>query len=240
MLNSIFLNNQDGILTGDGTAPEQQQLAVSISNSLFANNGGPDGLEHAIYIFGQSLNVSGSTFCGTVVGHDIKSRTAVTTVSNSFLYDGAAPAGQPLCSAGSTSYAVDVPTGGALTLTNDLLVQGDQTENFAMVSFGEEGLLYAVNSLIASDDVFTSSVPGRGIQELAALGPACLAPVQLSNTSFSANLTPVVPAGCSTTISTPPAPVLLDEPGNLGLYMAALLLAAGLWCKRRVPKPVRR
>src|SRR5665213_674144 len=73
VLNSIFLNNQDGILTGDGSPTELQKLVVSISNSMFVNNGAADGSEHAIYIFGQSLDVTDSTFCGTVEGHDIKS-----------------------------------------------------------------------------------------------------------------------------------------------------------------------
>ncbi len=230
--NSIFLNNQDGILTGTGAPPDQEQLAVTISNSLFANNGAPDGSEHALYIFGHSLDVSGSTFCGTIGGHDIKSRAAITTITDSFLYDGAIAPGQPLCGAGSTSYAVDAPNGGQLTLTNNLLVQGDQTQNSAMVSYGEEGLLYANNSLIASGDIFSSTINGRGIQEFSGSTPTCVTPVQLSNTSFSANLVPVTPAGC---VSVSP-PVQLDEPDNLAMMLASLLFAISLARWRRAPK----
>ena len=229
--NSIFLNNQDGILTGSGVAPDQEQLAISIVNSLFSNNGAPDGIEHALYAYGQSLSVSGSTFCGTIGGHDIKSRAAVTTITGSFLYDGAAAPGQPLCGAGSASYAVDAPNGGQLTLTDNLLVQDDQTQNFAMVSYGEEGLLYANNSLIASGDTFTSTVSGRGIQEFSGGTPSCVTPVQLSNTSFSANLIPVTPDGCFSNSS-----VQLDEPDNLAMVMASLLFVISLRYRRRVIK----
>jgi hypothetical protein len=235
ILNSIFLNNQEGILAGTGGPAPQEQLAVSIVNSLFANNGAPNGFEHGIYIFAHSLNVGGSTFCGTVGGHDIKSRAANTTVSNSFLYDGAAPASQPLCSAGSTSYAIDAPNGGQLTITNDTLVQGSNSPNVGMVSYGEEGMLFAANSLLASGDAFDSTVNGRGIQELSRGRPACLVPVQLVNTSFSANLVPVTPPGCLATST----PVPLDEPENLTNLMAPLLVMTFLFARRRARAQVR-
>jgi hypothetical protein len=177
---------------------------------------GADGLEHGIYIFAQSLQVSGSTFCGTISGHDIKSRASVTSITDNFLYDGLAPSGQPLCTAGSASYAVDVPNGGQLTIANTLIAQGDQTQNSAMVSYGEDGLLFANNSALLTGDTFLSTVGGRGVQELAGTTPTCLVPVQLSGTTFSANLTPVSPAGCETAL------VPVDEPHNLSVFVAAL------------------
>jgi hypothetical protein len=242
VLNSTFLHNQDGILTGNGLPAQQQQLVVSIANSLFANNGGANGMEHGIYIFGHSLNISGSTFCGTKGGHDVKSRTAITTISNSSLYDGLAPSSQPLCSAGTSSYAVDAPNGGLLTLTGDLLSQGSGSPNRAIVSYGEEGLRYTNNAFTVSGDFFKSTISGRAIQELANGTPTCLVPVQLSNTTFSSNLQPVVPAGCS---FSPPAlqmsrtleaSLAVDEPKDVGLFIvtvASLLMLSRRHRSRR-------
>src|SRR5579872_5813205 len=247
VLNSTFLHNQDGILTGDGLPAQQQQLVVSITDSLFANNGSANGQEHGIYILGHSLDISGSTFCGTIGGHDVKSRTAITTVSNSNLYDGLAPSSQPLCSAGSTSYAVDAPNGGSLTLTNDLLSQGSNSPNTAIVSYGEGGLLYTNNAFIASGDFFKSTISGRAIQELASGTPTCLTPVQFSNTTFSSNLKPIVPAGCSTTTSLAVATAFsdpralevsrtVDEPENLGLFIVAVSSLLMLSRRHRSPR----
>lgn len=229
VLNSTFLHNQNGILTGNGLPIQQQQLVVKITNSLFANNGGANGMEHGLYISGHSLDISGSTFCGTIGGHDIKSRTAITTVSSSNLYDGLAPSSQPLCSAGSTSYAVDAPNGGLLTLANDLLSQGSNSPNKAIVSYGEEGLRYTNNAVVASGDFFKSTISGRAIQELALGTPTCLTPVQFSSTTFSSNLTPITPAGCSSTFSSPAvsrvleASLTVDEPKDLALFIVAVL-----------------
>ena len=246
VLNSTFLHNQDGILTGNGLPAQQQQLVVSITNSLFANNGGANGNEHGIYILGHSLDISGSTFCGTIGGHDVKSRTAITTVRNSNLYDGLAPSSQPLCSAGSTSYAVDAPNGGMLTLAGDLLSQGSKSPNSAIVSYGEEGLLYTNNAFVASGDFFKSTISGRAIQELARGTPTCLAPVQLSSTTFSSNLKPVVPSGCSSTFSLAAAEVprlveaslTVDEPEGLGLFMVAVSSLLMLSRRNRSPRVV--
>ena len=229
VLNSTFLHNQNGILTGNGLPIQQQQLVVKITNSLFANNGGANGMEHGLYISGHSVDISGSTFCGTIGGHDIKSRTAITTVSSSNLYDGLAPSSQPLCSAGSTSYAVDAPNGGLLTLANDLLSQGSNSPNKAIVSYGEEGLRYTNNAVVASGDFFKSTISGRAIQELALGTPTCLTPVQFSSTTFSSNLTPITPAGCSSTFSSPAvsrvleASLTVDEPKDLALFIVAVL-----------------
>ena len=240
VLNSTFLNNQNGILTGNGLAAPKQQLAVSITNSLFANNGAANGYEHGIYIFGHSLDIAGSTFCGTIGGHDIKSRTAITAISNSNLYDGFDPSNQPLCTAGSTSYAVDVPNGGVLTLASDLLMQGSTSKNPAMVSYGEEGMLYTDNRIMVSGGVFNSTITGRGIQELKSGTATCLVPVELSNTSFSSNLKPINPAGCTPvarrTLAFAAAAVAVDEPKGLGLFLASLLslMAWSVWRRARV------
>jgi len=217
VFDSTFLSNQDGILTGHGGA-NPEQLKVSISDSLFANNGTSSGQQHGIYIFGASLQVSNSVFCGTTVGHDIKSRAAVTTVTGSTLYDAAADPNDPVCHVGSTSYAVDLPNGGAVSLSNDQFVQGAATQNSTIVAYGEEGDLHSTNSLTVSDDSFVSSVAGYGIWD-----PNCPTPVQVTNTTFSSSLTPVLPATCVAS-----GPTAVDEPASA--WIGAVRNAVGiLW-----------
>ena len=219
VVDSIFSGNQEGILTGDGSPAQDALLDVSISGSIFANNGNSDGFEHGIYIFGQSLTVTDSTFCGTIGGHDIKSRTATTTISDTALYDGAADPNFAACNIGSSSYAVDAPNGGALTLNNDLLAQGTGSPNTAIVSYGEEGLLFANNSFVVSSDTFTSSISGTGIQELSDGSATCLVPVQLSSTTFDSNLVPINPANCVVNV----APQPVNEPSTGWVSCAAFL-----------------
>jgi hypothetical protein len=223
--NSTFLNNQNGILTGSGAAIQDETLLIAVTNSLFANNG-RSGQEHGIYAFGGGLTVSGSTFCGTILGHDIKSRTAVTTVTNSTFYDGAAAA-LAICNVGSASYSIDSPNGGQLSVGGDDFVQGAAGDNPAIISYGEEGLLYGSNSINVNDSTFASTVSGTGIQELSRSGtPTCVAPVQLSNTTFSSTLTPVVPVGCSSAAPTDPVPV--EEPSTTWTLLSVLLGGAFL------------
>ncbi len=233
--NSTFLNNQNGILTGFGAPLAEELLMVSISDSLFANNGTSSGLTHGIYIFGQSLGVSNSTFCGTVAGHDIKSRTATTTITGSSFYDGIAGTNS-LCEVGSASYSIDLPNGGEGTLNNNEFFQGAAGENFAIVSYGEEGLAFADNSLLVGGNNFNSTINGRGIQELAGGRPACLVPVQLSNNTFSATLTPVVPENCVASPGPDPDPQPVNEPATIWIICAALLGFLIRRQKKQVPR----
>jgi hypothetical protein len=178
--NSRFIGNQEGILTGGSGGQEH----VQVLGSQFINNGNPDPavFQHALYVNdAASLEVSGSLFCGQLIGHDIKSRALATTVSNSQIFIGSnagAPAG---CNVGTTSIGIDLPNGGVGDLVADTLIQGPANQNGAMVSFGEEGLVSADNSLAISDSTFISTANGLAIQER----PTCVAVVQSSNNIFT-------------------------------------------------------
>jgi hypothetical protein len=220
--NSTFLGNQNGILTGFGAPLVDEELMVSISNSLFANNGSGTGQTHGVYIFGQSLEVSNSIFCGTNIGHDIKARTASLTVTGSSFYDGIAGP-NALCGVGSASYSIDMPNGGQGDLDNNSFFQGAAGDNFAIISYGAEVVAFPTNSLSVTDSVFDSTIPGRGIQELQNGVPFCITPVQMANNSFSATLTPVVPANCVAAVDPDPDPTPVDEPGTTWMLATALL-----------------
>jgi hypothetical protein len=151
--NSNFIGNQEGILTGYDTSE-----TIAVSNSNFINNGNPDPavFQHGLYVnYAGSLTVTNSLFCGQLIGHDIKSRALSTTIENNQIFDGAA--GPGACNVGTTSYGIDVPNGGVATISNNQITQGSGTENSTMVDYGSEGLLFADNSLLVSDNNFLNS-----------------------------------------------------------------------------------
>ena len=143
ILNSTFAGNQEGILTGANA-----DQTVTVMNSSFVNNGNPDinYFQHALYVGAAgSLTVSNSLFCGQLIGHNIKSRGQVTTISANQIYDGAANATLG-CNAGSSSLAIDVPNGGVASISGNQIIQGATSQNNKMVDYGEEGLAYGNNS----------------------------------------------------------------------------------------------
>lgn len=187
--NSTFVNNQEGILTGYNSAQ-----SISIINSTFKNNGNPDVdyFQHALYVnYAGSLNVTMSVFCGQLIGHDIKSRAAMTNISDNQLYDGQADPAVG-CRAGSSSFAIDIANGGTATISGNIIIQGAASQNYKMIDYGEEGLRYNSNSLWVSDNTFTNigANPATGIYD-----PSCI-PVHLMGDTFGNIATPVSPAGC--------------------------------------------
>lgn len=143
--NCAFINNQNGILVN--AIPG---AVVTVSNSRFDGNGANDGLTHGMYVNEVAqLTVTSSTFNGTKGGHNVKSRALVSVVSDSTLDDGVT---------GTTSYALDFPNGGVVTVTNVKINQGTKSVNGAMIAFGAEGSLKAANSLTVSDSTFTNQL----------------------------------------------------------------------------------
>ena len=188
--NSTFTGNQEGILTGDNS-----DEVITIVNSKFINNGNPNisYFQHGLYVnFAYSLTVTDSLFCRQLIGHDIKSRAQITMVENTQLYDGAANSALG-CGAGSTSLAIDVPNGGAATISGNQIVQGSTTQNYKMVDYGEEGLMYSNNNFLVSGNSFTSTGTPNAT---AVYDPDCV-PVLLQNNSFSGITTIVNPAACA-------------------------------------------
>ena len=191
--NSIFINDQMGILTSNSSTDN-----VVLENNLFMNNGNPDinYFGHAVYIGpANSLIASRNEICGTNIGHDIKSRASINLVQNNLLYDGAPDPNQPGCNVGSTSYALDLPNGGQATVTGNTMVQGPATQNPIMFAYGEEGLIYSVNSIIFSHNKMKNS----GVSGAIAIydNPNAPVPVQGSNNIFAPSLTEVDPASAN-------------------------------------------
>ena len=92
--NCLFKDNQEGILTnGDLSA------TITIKHSEFDHNGAGDGYSHNIYVgASKALIIDDSYFHDAVVGHEIKSRSLSTTITNSRIQNNAT---------GSASYDID-------------------------------------------------------------------------------------------------------------------------------------
>jgi hypothetical protein len=186
--NSLFHNNQAGILQGDDSAE-----TVTIMNSQFKNNGNPNicCYTHGIYIDeATSLTVEGSLFCGQLIGHEIKSRAAQTAVIGSRIYSGeGGPAGSG-CRVGNASFDIEIANGGVGIVRHNQVVQGPSAQNYKMVSYGAEGINFTTNSLIVANNTFTSTANSIAISD-----PPCI-PVQLTGNTFNGVDEIVDPPSC--------------------------------------------
>ena len=192
--NSIFVSNQNGILTSEN--PSQR---ITISHTQFKNNGnasiqaGTLCCQHAIYISkAATLDVIDSFFCGQLVGHDIKSRAAVNSVSRSVFIHGTIDGHLAGCEEGSPSFAIDLPNGGKTDISQNKIIQGVTSRNKHLIAYGEEGLLYKYNHLFIRENEFVSNLPNA----TAIYNPHC-SRVKLTNNTLSGVLAIVNPSECA-------------------------------------------
>ncbi|MCG3190502.1 MAG: hypothetical protein LKCHEGNO_03235 [Burkholderiaceae bacterium] len=144
---SYFHDNENGILglnTGNGN--------LLIEYSEFAHNGGCEpgfGCSHNMYIGNSdrfTLRYSYSHHAN--VGHLVKSRARENRILYNRLMDE---------SDGSASYNIDLPNGGLSYIIGNLLQQGPNTDNPALIAYGAEGLtnpsstFYVVNNTFVND-----------------------------------------------------------------------------------------
>jgi hypothetical protein len=128
---SWFHHNENGILVGDNTN------IVEIVRSEFSFNGNPTltlvhpaAPAHNLYVNkANSLTVTDSYFHGVRTNHELKSRAAVTTITNSRFVDG--PDAQ-------SSYSIDLPNGGVARIENNVIVKGPQSVNRYIIHYGGE------------------------------------------------------------------------------------------------------
>lgn len=142
--NSYFHGNQDGLL---GTPEVNGTGSITINNTEFVDNGVGDsssagyGLTHNLYVGDiQQLTVDNSYFNQPIVGNDIQSRAANTTIENSRIDD----------STGTGSYEINLPNGGNDVVKNNVIEKAPPTnKNSNMIAFGEaeSGVVYAGSSL---------------------------------------------------------------------------------------------
>jgi hypothetical protein len=111
--------SQNGVLTNGGK--------VVIENSEFFDNGW-DGQSHNVYFSGNCLSVTvrNSKFHDARVGHEFKSRCAVTAISNGSFH------------AVKGSRALDLPDGGTVTVDGGEIRQESTVQNAEMIGFAAE------------------------------------------------------------------------------------------------------
>lgn len=129
-----FMHNEMGLLTSNNN-----QAELVIESSEFAHNGRPDGHNHNLYVGSiASLSVTGSYFHHGVTGHLLKSRASQNRIFYNRLTD------EPK---GHASYELEFPNGGVAYVVGNIIGQGENTENSALISFGAEGYKWPANEL---------------------------------------------------------------------------------------------
>ena len=124
--NCSFVGNENGILSG-----ALDQCTMKVEKCKFYGNGCGDGYSHNIYVGAvKKLVFKDSVSDHARRGHNLKSRAHETEIVNSVFDDG---------KDGESSYLVNCPNGGKVTMKGCRLVQAPTAANGVMVSIGEEG-----------------------------------------------------------------------------------------------------
>lgn len=145
VLNSVFIDNQNGILTANFDDAE-----LVIRDSLFAQAPRQEqSLPHLLYVGRIArFEISGSRFHQGYRGHLLKSRARYNDIRYNLLYDG--PQGE-------ASYEIDLPNGGRSFVVGNIVGQSAATQNPVMVAYGAEGnawpesALYLAHNTLLSD-----------------------------------------------------------------------------------------
>ena len=145
VIRSWFHHNQNGILAGAN--PESD---IVIRRSRFFRSGAGDGYTHNLYIGEvRSLTVTGSYLWGADVGHELKSRAATNTIVGNRIADDDA----------SASYSIDLPNGGRSLIAGNVIIQGQNSENSTLISYGAEGFTDASRTLWVVNNTFVNRRP---------------------------------------------------------------------------------
>ena len=130
-----FYDNENSLVT---TADDKAE--VEIENTQFGQTPQVEGALHHLLNIGRiaKLSVTGSRFQAGFEGHMIKSRARETDVRYSFIHDGGA---------GGSSYEIDLPLGGVVTLIGNVIGQSPKGRNRVMVAYGSDGNGWPRNAL---------------------------------------------------------------------------------------------
>ena len=144
--NCYFHHNEMGILT----IANNHECELLIEGCEFAHNGYGDGYSHNMYINQMKKFTLRNCYShDSDVGHLVKSRA----YENHILYNRLSDETE-----GNSSYVIDFSNGGKNYVIGNVLHQGKNTENPAMISHGAEGgfnneeqLLYVIGNTFVND-----------------------------------------------------------------------------------------
>lgn len=143
--NSLFLDNENGILTGNDANAE---LVIEDSEFGLAPRV-EGGLHHLLYVgrIGR-FSIRGSRFYSGHEGHLIKTRARESRISYNLIYDG---------DEGQASYEIDVPNGGMAWIIGNVIGQSPKGQNPVMVAYGSEQSAWPKNGLYVSHNTFVGN-----------------------------------------------------------------------------------
>lgn len=147
--NSVFRNNEMGILAGTNPASD-----IVIENSEFASNTVDyrryGRLGHNVYIGRvRSFTLRQSYVHGAVIGHNVKSRAARNFILYNRIIDG---------DDGGSSYLLDLSNGGRSYVIGNVFQQSPRNDNKRLIAFAPEGdayddsALFLINNTMVNDD----------------------------------------------------------------------------------------
>lgn len=161
--NVTFTDSDNGVLTGSKTGK------MLIEDSVFERNGRA-GRAHAIYVNSGHLTIRRSKFLSSKdEGHEIKSRAERTIIENCIIAS----------LEGNDSRLIDIASGGVAVIRNSLLVEGPNTANWQLFSFGVEKLKYDTNMFRLENNVIVTDREGGS--ELIMVGDTMPAPIIRNN-----------------------------------------------------------
>jgi hypothetical protein len=177
------INNQDGLL-----AAPNPKATIRIFNSNFVDNGScasHGGCAHAIYVNALAeLDVEHTRFYDTQQGHNIKSRALKTVVKNCTIEDGPD---------GTSSYQIDIPSGGSLIADGNTFEKGPKSGNHGtVISIGEEGVSQPTDTIEVKNNtvIDNTGFPTVFVRNITAT------PAQMAGNTFKGGkVTPLVGDG---------------------------------------------
>lgn len=159
--NCLFWGNEMGLLTGGGGPAADAVLTVE--DSEFAYSHVDNGRwAHNLYVGAiAEFTMTGSYSHHAGRGHLLKSRARVSKVLYNRLTDE---------SGGRASYELDFPNGGLVTVLGNVVQQQPETENSALIAYGEEGYVWPVNRLTVVSNTLVNDLRHGGTYLLAVPG----------------------------------------------------------------------
>ena len=140
----FFHDNENGILCGANLASD-----ILIERSEFSYNGYGDGQSHNLYIGNvRTLTFRYNYSHHSKIGHCLKSRARANYIITNRIMDE---------DSGTGSYSINLPNGGLSYVIGNLIQQGSNADNSAIIAVAEEGgtnpiqHLYLINNTIVND-----------------------------------------------------------------------------------------
>ena len=165
----LFWGNQFGLLTSGSDRALRSSLTIEGSEFAFSHVQGR--WAHNLYVGTiETLTVTGSYFHHADTGHLLKSRARV----NHILYNRFTDE-----SGGRASYELNFPNGGFVRLVGNVVQQQAETENSAMLAYGEEGYRWPDNQLLMGNNTMVNDHPHGG--RFVAVAPGAVRVVTANN-----------------------------------------------------------